>query len=354
MPARAPTSHPRPTHLLSPTIAARGTRSHFPRRAPLNALTCRHSNRQILEACIIIGQFRTVIKNSGLGDDYIRSSLRTIWLAAGVSACLALIVILCVAIPLGVLGNELDKTAAIIIEGVSKVIAAICIAQLSLKVPKWLGVLPGMGSSKARGAAELTRRALLFNVGWNIWRELAEIGVFLIPYFLQPELAVSVPGSGAIGIAIGLAVGGIIYLITKLTTKRMALAIGMAALTGWLSTGLFVGGCHEFEEVWGETDVVFTMPGDAATGFWSHKIMPMALFKPFGYSHHPTVLIVCTFWLWAALLCVLHALKYLQAKRKADKAAEKATIAVADGEKADADLADKARNTTPAGETISI
>jgi high-affinity iron transporter len=275
---------------------------------------------QILEAAIIIGQFRTVIKNSGLGEEYIRTSLRTIWLASGAAAVIAIIVILCVAIPLGVLGNELDKTAAEIVEGVSKVIAAICIAQLSLKVPKWLGVLPGMGSSKARGAAELTRKSLLFNVGWNVWRELAEIGIFLIPYFLQPELAVAVPGSGAIGIIIGLAIGGIIYIITKLTTKRLALAIGMATLTGWLSTGLFVGGCHEFEEVWGETDVVFTMPGDSKTGFWSHKIMPMALFKPFGYSHHPTQLIICTFWLWVALLCVLHALKYLQAKRKADKA----------------------------------
>ena len=51
---------------------------------------------------------------------------------------------------------------------------------------------------------------------------------------LQSELAVAVPGSGCIGILIGLVIGGAIYGITKLTDRRMALAIFMAILTGEL------------------------------------------------------------------------------------------------------------------------
>ena len=47
--------------------------------------------------------------------------------------------------------------------------------------------------------------------------------------------------------------------------------------------------------------------------------MPLALFKPFGYSHHPTQLQVGTFWGWVALLLAAHYLKYRLAKRRADK-----------------------------------
>ena len=276
---------------------------------------------QFLEAAIIIGQYRTVIHRAGFDAKREVKAIRAVWIASGVAFGLALLVITAIAIPLAVLGkSKLDKSAVTIVEGISKVIASIAIAQLSLKVPKWLGVYPGM-RNKAKDAADLTLKALYFNVAWNIWREMAEIGVFLLPYFLQEGMAIAVPLSALAGTAIALVLAGLLYVANKYTRQMIVLAFSMVFVTGWLSTGLFMGGWHEFEEVYGESPDVFVMPGDAKTGFWSHKQTPMALFKPFGYSHSPTQLQVSCFWGFAASLVLVHYLKYYLAKRRAAKEA---------------------------------
>jgi len=76
-------------------------------------------------------------------------------------------------------------------------------------------------------------------------------------------------------------------------------------LLALLATGLFTGGCHELEEVFGETPVVYRIEGD----FWNHKKFPMVLFKPFGYSDHPTILMVSCFWGFGLLLVLAHYIK---------------------------------------------
>ena len=42
----------------------------------------------------------------------------------------------------------------------------------------------------------------------------------------------------------------------------------------------------------------------------SHKTLPMAIFKPFGYSSSRTVLQITCFWCWLALGCGLHLYKW--------------------------------------------
>ena len=165
--------------------------------------------------------------------------------SALLAALVAIIVTACVAIPLAVLSQELDETAAIIIEGVSKIVAAICILQLSLKIPKFLGVY---GSEKdADGVTVgLTLKSIRFNVAWNIWREIAEIGIFLIPFMLG-EGAKAIPLSGIAGIAVGALLGGLIYLANKKMKNKFWLAAFMAILLLLLSTGLFVGGWCVFD-----------------------------------------------------------------------------------------------------------
>ena len=92
--------------------------------------------------------------------------------SALLAALVAIIVTACVAIPLAVMSKELDETAAIIIEGVSKVVAAICILQLSLKIPKFLGVYAS--AKDADGVTiGLSLKSIRFNGAWNIWREIA-------------------------------------------------------------------------------------------------------------------------------------------------------------------------------------
>ncbi|KAL3816989.1 hypothetical protein ACHAXA_010109 [Cyclostephanos tholiformis] len=311
--------------------------------------------RELLEATVIIGQYRTVLFRSDDWQDPARQKegLRAITVSALLAALVALIVTVCVAVPLAVLSRELDDRVVEIIEGISKLVAAVCILQLSLKIPKFLGVY---ASKKGEDGATigLSLKSIRFNVAWNIWRELAEIGVFLIPFFLGGE-AIAVPLSGLAGIAVGGLLGGIIYFANKLLKNKFWLAAFMAILLLMLSTGLFVGGCHEFEEVLGETEKVYNIgvvadPGseDAEeheeeeeeeeeevvvvtyTG-WSEKKLPMAIFKPFGYSAGPTQLMTAAFWIWLAFGIILHAWKYISSKKIRD--AEESANAEKDGVK---------------------
>lgn len=241
--------------------------------------------------------------------------------SATLAALLAIVVILAVAIPLGILSGELDPRVVEIIEGVSKVIAAVCILQLSVKIPVWLGIYKKVSllpwkkydptKTKVKGNMEvLTDREIYFNVAWNIWREVAEVGVFLIPFFLASDELKSIPISALSGTAIALVLSLGIYWANNRMRNKDYLAFVMAALTLFLSIGLFVGGCHEFEEVWGETKKVWVIEND----FWSHKTFPMVLLKPFGYSSSRTVLQICCFWLWLALGLLLHYVKWSRSK----------------------------------------
>jgi high-affinity iron transporter len=95
--------------------------------------------------------------------------------------------------------------------------------------------------SEAGVTIGLSLKSIRFNVAWNIWREVAEIGVFLIPFFLG-EGAKAIPLSGIAGIVVGALLGGLIYITNKRCENKFWLAAFMAILLLFLSTGLFVGG----------------------------------------------------------------------------------------------------------------
>lgn len=292
--------------------------------------------REFLEAFIITGNYRTVIqKNDKYTEEEKRERLRAVNKWALIASIVAIIVVLAVAIPLGVLSKQLDNRIVEIIEGVSKVVAAVCILQLSVKIPVWLGVyekvplLPCKKKSPLDGDDEtdtgVSLQEIRFNVSWNIWREIAECGVFLIPYFLGGK-PVLIPLSALLGIAIAIVVGGLIYYANQRLTNKVWLAMFMSLVTGFLSIGLFVGGCHEFEEVWGETPKVWKIPSDAM----SHKKLPMVILKPFGYSSSRTILQMACFWSWTILFFTLHGLKYRSSKIYRE---EKTAIAKQEGVK---------------------
>ena len=274
-------------------------------------------------------------------EDKLKSGLKCITNAALLATFVAILVVIAVAVPLAVLSQDLDEKTADIIEGVSKIVAAICILQLSLKIPKWLGVY----ASKKMGAdgvvVGLSLKSIRFNVAWNIWREVAECGVFLIPFFLG-EGAIAIPLSAVIGIILGLAIGLALYWGNRKLDNKKWLAFFMAAVLGMLSVGLFTGGCHEFEEALGETPYVWKIDGGSSDSFWSHKRLPMALLKPFGYSSKRTQLQIACFWSWFALTIILHFWKWYSSKKifEAQALAEEELAtgkAIGDGEEAPAD-----------------
>ena len=200
--------------------------------------------REVLEGTVIIGQYRTVVQRSPDWQDpeKQKAGLKAINMAAALATLLAIIIIICVAVPLGILSKEFDERVGDVIEGVSKVVAAICILQLSLKMPKFLGCYASKKDANGGVQVGLTLKSIRFNVAWNIWREVAEIGVFLIPFFLGGEKAKAIPLSGLAGIAVGLVLGLIIYFANKKLENKTWLAVFMAVLLLFLSIGLFVGG----------------------------------------------------------------------------------------------------------------
>ena len=139
--------------------------------------------REFLEGSIIIGEYRTIIIR---GDSILESgvtracSLREVWVSALLAVALALVVIAAIAIPLSILSHSFDDSTSKIIEGASKIVAGICLLQLSLKLPKFLGVYGSKNKKVDDTAADnrdsiLTVRSIRFNVVWNIWREVAEV-----------------------------------------------------------------------------------------------------------------------------------------------------------------------------------
>lgn len=292
--------------------------------------------REVLEGTVIIGQYRTVVQRSPdwADPEKQKQGLKAINMAAGLAALVALVLIIIVGVVLAVLSRGFDEKIGDIIEGVSKVVAAFCILQLSLKMPKFLGCY---ASKKGADGVEvgLTLKSIRFNVAWNIWREVAEIGVFLIPFFLEGEKAKAIPLSGLAGCAVGGLLGGIVYIANKKLKNKTWLAVFMAVLLLFLATGLFTGGMHEFEEVWGMTKNVYNYR-EAANGFFNEKKLPMAMVKPFGYSAKRSVLQIASFWTFLCFGCLLHFWKWLSTKkiREAQELAEQEKAEAAEaGEK---------------------
>ena len=75
--------------------------------------------------------------------------------------------------------------------------AEICILQLSLKIPKWLGIYASKNNSD-EAIVGLSMLSFHFNFMWNIWREVAEVGIFLLPFFLG-DGALAIPLSALAG-----------------------------------------------------------------------------------------------------------------------------------------------------------
>jgi high-affinity iron transporter len=270
--------------------------------------------RECMEGAIIIGEFRAIImrgEDNALAPGITKTkALSEVKLAAIGASAFALVVLLCVAIPLEVLSATFRSPTAEIIEGTSKIVAGISLLHVSLKLPKMLGVY---GSHKKRPdtgeageASGLTLRSIRFNVAWNIWREVAECGVFLIPSFLSRKDLETIPLSAAIGSVVGLVLGLGIYIANMRLPNRRQLCTFAVLLIVILSAGLFTGGCHLVENEISPTKEVWSLSGK----FWAVDRLPMTIFKPFGYNDSRTVLEIVCYWSWLTTSAVLHRRKY--------------------------------------------
>jgi high-affinity iron transporter len=278
--------------------------------------------REVLEGGIIIGEYRTVIlrstwdENSNMTQ---KEALRAVTCSALAAGLCAIVVCAAIAIPLALLSKDFNDVTAIVIEGVSKIVASICILGLSLKMPKFFGLYYSKsqmqqaknGEPVDRDSHGLTRRSILFNVAWNIWREVAECGVFLIPFFLTGEGIMAIPLSAVVGCVTGGVICVGIYIANRRMKSTVGLSIFTVSLLTILSTGLFSGGCHKFEMAYGFTPIVWKLEDE----FWSVNRLPMTIFKPFGYSDTRTILQMATFWGFLLFSLLMHYRKYKRCRK---------------------------------------
>mmetsp|Transcript_47853 Transcript_47853/g.91486 ORF Transcript_47853/g.91486 Transcript_47853/m.91486 type:complete len:296 (-) Transcript_47853:185-1072(-) len=268
--------------------------------------------REFLEAGIILTNFRTVVQRMESWDEEKKAvMMKVVYQGAAAACAVALVMLIILGAVLGAVGKKMDNAVAELVEGASKLVASICIAQFSLKIPKWLGIYTSNKHKDAEAEAEawLSPKSVFFNVSWNIWREMAEIGVFLIPYFLDDEME-KVPVSAVVGLLIAAVLGVLIYIANEKLENKNHLAFWMAGLMGLLAVGLFTGGCHEFEEVLGETDHIFSFGFDCP---------PL---KIFGFAQSPTLLTTIAWWFFAIVLCALHMYKYSESRKMAEATVE--------------------------------
>lgn len=277
--------------------------------------------REFMEATIIIGNFRTLVKRADWDEARKTAAHREIWVSSFIAFFVAFLAILGLGIGLSQAGQGLSKYWVHIIEGISKMVAGIAIAALSLKVPFWLGIYRNKKEEEKHAQEDakvvekfkMSASELRFNIIWNVWREMAETGAFLIPAFLNGnELAI--PLSGVIGVAIGVALGLSIYFGNKHLKEKKYLAAFMAVFLGCLASGLFTGGIQYIElETWGRSRTAFVFPNA-----YAHWKLPFTLLKPFGYYSNPSVLMIGVYWAYAFLIACGHAF-FLFQKRQIEK-----------------------------------
>jgi len=297
--------------------------------------------REFFEAGFILTNYNTVIERLKWDDDRKASAKKAMWQAAAASMAVAGVMILILGVSLDAVGKKMDNVVAELVEGISKIVAALCIGQFSLKIPKWLGVYAiksnKMEEFEKQMEQDLTDRSLFFNVAWNLWREMAEVGVFLLPFFLNGK-AEEVPLSALAGVAIAGVLGALIFLANwGLKESTVYLAFWMSFVTALLATGLFAGGCHEFEEVMGETPHAYSYASSCTTqsceDFWNHKKFPMVVAKVFGYYKSPTYLVIVCWWVFGLTMVGLH---YYKLQEGIKKMQEESPTPDVDAEKAQA------------------
>lgn len=277
--------------------------------------------REFLEGAVIIVNYRTAIANTEHWDNTMKQeAMREVTKSATFATVLAVVIVGAVAAVLSIFSRHLNDNVIDIILGVSFLVAAVCILQLSLKIPVWLGmyekvsIIPCKRKSpedqEESEVVGVTLSEIRFNVTWNILREVAECLLFLIPFVLGGT-AKAVPLSALAGILIAMILGFLMHIALQHMQSKFWLALFMALFTGIFSAALFTASAHDFETVAGRTPVVWEIQTPALNS----ELFPMAVFEPFGYSSTYTALMVACFSSWSLLGFVLHLLKYRVSKK---------------------------------------
>lgn len=130
-------------------------------------------------------------------------------------------------------------------EGLSKLIGAIFVIPLCLKIPKWFGISNFVDDKENKVEGKKTMATSMF---WNVLRETGECGAFIAMVVVASPATMSDLGpSVGVGIGSALLAGGIIATGAKFISAK-GFAIGGAVICQLLAMGLLTGAVHSFEE----------------------------------------------------------------------------------------------------------
>ena len=261
--------------------------------------------REILEGAVIVNNYWKIANQLTEQEQKTRCK-KTIIRATVVSIGTATVLITGLGFGLYHAGQELDEKTVEVVEGFSKLLASFSIAHMSFKIPKWFNLkdstaqLESSDQVETLPTTEFNEAKMKFDIAWNLIREWAEVGVFLLPFLLAGEVE-SLPLSSLAGLGISGLFGTGLFFIDKCLSPKAICSFSIS-LTCLLATGLFSGALHELEEAWGETPKVFDL-GEQ----WSHKKLPGAIPAAlFGYSKSPTVLQAAAWGTFASSLMISH------------------------------------------------
>lgn len=202
---------------------------------------------------------KAVTKNELLNEEEKKICLRRLWYGLALGGLAGLIISLSVGFALSAALHQIEDAdwGIEIGEGISKAIAGIFVIDLSLKIPKWLGISNYVQREEESVKAE-TGIMLSASLFWNVLREASEAGILTaITVLLASYNAETTVISVFVGIAAAIAGGGLI-MFGILYFNRLASALLATVITMMLATGLLVGAAHEFEEAFEHTQNTHT------------------------------------------------------------------------------------------------
>ncbi|WP_252176357.1 hypothetical protein [Endozoicomonas sp. 4G] len=178
------------------------------------------------------------------------------------------------------------------------------LAAFGKKIPgKWLELMEGLTKLKASlwvgdwalvmaggiaGKKEVVLSGLLINVISNTFRETGAGVLVTLPLFVRKKYHAALLSLIPLGV-----ITAQLIVRNPRTDNAFVQRVTWLAIAS-LGAGLFSGAWHNFEEVAGESSIVWDIGSNITVGddyeILSHQKLPMSIIAPFGYRPNPTVI----------------------------------------------------------------
>lgn len=213
--------------------------------------------RELLEGAVFcVTHIGAVVKNPVLTINEKKRSLRVLIPAifSGVSIGLLISIFVGISLIYAVGDQTSTKYGIEVGEGVSRLIGALFVTDLALKLPKWFKISksrPSEDQSDVRKDFLATRWEMGFSLWWNVLRESIEGGTLTAVAVILSK-ASEVALGNSVGLAIGIAcILGLGFGLGGKYVNAKFFGLLAAFFAQVLAVGLWTGSARAFEEVYG-------------------------------------------------------------------------------------------------------